>query len=146
MSTVQTAPRRRWLAYALTTVALWGVWGALAGLSAQRGFPDTLVYGVWALTMVPPALFILWRANWRLDRSPRAMAYGMAIGLLGAGGQMLLFKALTLGPAYFIFPIISLSPVITIDAPITCATRPFDCCAISSLPRPFRSAAWGGNS
>lgn len=114
MNTVETGPRRRWLAYALTTVVLWGVWGALAGLSAQRGFPDTLVYCVWALTMVPPALFILWRANWRLDRSPRAMAYGMAIGLLGAGGQMLLFKALTLGPAYFIFPIISLSPVITI--------------------------------
>ena len=36
MSTVDTAPRRRWLAYALCTVALWGVWGALAGLSAQR--------------------------------------------------------------------------------------------------------------
>ena len=46
MSTVDTAPRRRWLAYALCTVALWGVWGALAGLSAQRGFPDTLVYCV----------------------------------------------------------------------------------------------------
>jgi drug/metabolite transporter (DMT)-like permease len=114
MSAIETAPRRRWLAYALTTVVLWGVWGALAGLSAQRGFPDTLVYCVWALTMVPPALFILWRADWRLDRSPRAIAYGMAIGLLGAGGQMLLFKALTIGPAYFIFPIISLSPVITI--------------------------------
>lgn len=114
MSAIEGAPRRRWLAYALTTVALWGVWGALAGLSAQRGFPDTLVYCVWALTMVPPALFILWRAQWQLDRSPRAIAYGMAIGLLGAGGQMLLFKALTIGPAYFIFPIISLSPVITI--------------------------------
>jgi drug/metabolite transporter (DMT)-like permease len=114
MSAAESAPRRRWLAYALTTVALWGVWGALAGLSAQRGFPDTLVYCVWALTMVPPALFILWRAQWQLDRSPRAIAYGMAIGLLGAGGQMLLFKALTIGPAYFIFPIISLSPVITI--------------------------------
>ena len=38
----------------------------------------------------------------------------MTIGLLGAGGQMLLFKALTIGPAYFIFPIISLSPAITI--------------------------------
>ena len=84
MSAVDVAPRRRWLAYALTTVALWGVWGALAGLSAQRGFPDTLVYCVWALTMVPPALFILWRTGWQLDRSPRAVAYGLAIGLLGA--------------------------------------------------------------
>lgn len=108
-------PRHRpWLAYALATVALWGVWGALAGLSAEHGFPDTLVYCVWALTMIPPALYILWRKGWKLERSPRAVAYGMTIGLLGAGGQMLLFHTLTIGPAYFVFPIISLSPVVTI--------------------------------
>jgi len=105
---------RNWVVYALVTVALWGVWGALAGLSSQHGFPDTLVYCVWALTMIPPALFILARAGWKLDFSAQAIVYGMTIGLLGAGGQMLLFKALTIGPAYFIFPIISLSPAITI--------------------------------
>ena len=105
---------RNWVVYALVTVALWGVWGALAGLSAQRGFPDTLVYCVWALTMIPPALWVLARNGWKLDFSPQAIVYGMTIGLLGAGGQMLLFKALTIGPAYFIFPIISLSPAITI--------------------------------
>lgn len=106
--------RRAWLVHALATVALWGVWGALAGLSAQHGFPDTLVYCVWALTMIPPALYILWRSGWGLERSPRALAYGLTIGLLGAGGQMLLFHTLTIGPAYFVFPIISLSPVVTI--------------------------------
>ena len=105
---------RSWVVYALVTVFLWGIWGALAGLSAQHGFPDTLVYCVWALTMIPPALFVLARTGWKLDVSPAAIGYGMAIGLLGAGGQMLLFKALTIGPAYFIFPIISLSPAITI--------------------------------
>lgn len=108
------ARSRPWLAYALVTVVLWGVWGALSGESAQRGFPETLVYCVWALTMIPPALFVLWRGGWRLDASPRAAAYGMLIGLLGAGGQMLLFHTLTIGPAYFVFPIISLSPVVTI--------------------------------
>ena len=106
--------KRNWLAYALVTVALWGVWGALAGLSAQHGFPDTLVYCVWALTMIPPSLYVLSRDGWKLDVSGRAVAYGLTIGLLGAGGQMLLFKALTIGPSYFIFPIISLSPAITI--------------------------------
>lgn len=103
-----------WIVHALVTVVLWGVWGALAGLSSQHGFPDTLVYCVWALTMIPPAIFILAKDGWKLDRTPRAVIYGMIIGLLGAGGQMLLFKALTIGPAYFIFPIISLSPAITI--------------------------------
>jgi len=109
-----TGERGKWIFYALVTVVLWGVWGALAGLSAQHGFPDTLVYCVWALTMIPPAVVVLAKDGWRLDRSPRAIGYGMTIGLLGAGGQMLLFKALTIGPAYFIFPIISLSPAITI--------------------------------
>lgn len=108
------APRGNWVVYALVTVLLWGAWGALAGLSAQHGFPDTLVYCVWSLTMIPPALFVLARDSWKLDVSPRAVGYGLTIGLLGAGGQMLLFKALTVGPAYFIFPIISLSPAITI--------------------------------
>ena len=116
IGTVAIAPRRRpWLVFALATVALWGVWGALSpGCRPQHGFPDTLVYCVWALTMIPPALYILWRSGWKLERSPRAVAYGMTIGLLGAGGQMLLFHTLTIGPAYFVFPIISLSPVVTI--------------------------------
>jgi len=36
------------------------------------------------------------------------------VGLLGAGGQMLLFRAVQSGPAYLIFPIVSLSPAVTI--------------------------------
>ena len=105
---------RGWLVNALVTVVLWGVWGAFSGLSPQRGFPETLVYVVWALTMVPPALVVLKQAGWQLDRSRRAIGYGLAVGLLGAGGQMLLFYAVARGPAYLIFPIISLSPVVTI--------------------------------
>ncbi|PXA84845.1 EamA family transporter [Nostoc sp. 3335mG] len=105
---------RAWLLNALVTVVLWGVWGAFSGLSPEYGFPDTLVYCVWALTMIPPAIVVLRMAGWTLDRSPRAIAYGAAVGLLGAGGQMILFYAVTRGPAYLIFPIISLSPVVTI--------------------------------
>lgn len=114
MNAVVAPSSRAWLINALVTVVLWGVWGAFSGLSPQHGFPETLVYCVWALTMIPPALVVLAQAGWKLDRSPRAIAYGLAIGLLGAGGQMVLFYAVARGPAYLIFPIISLSPVITI--------------------------------
>ena len=102
---------RAWVFHALITVVpLWGVWGALAGLSSRNiGSPTRWCTAVWSLTMIPPALFVLARNGWKLDTSPRAIAYGLTVGLLGAGGQMLLFKALTIGPAYFIFPIISLS-------------------------------------
>ncbi|MGK6321176.1 EamA family transporter [Sphingomonas sp. DT-204] len=114
MSEAAAPSGRAWLANALVTVVLWGVWGAFSGLSPQHGFPETLVYCVWALTMIPPALVVLAQAGWKLDRSPRAIGYGLAIGVLGAGGQMVLFYAVARGPAYLIFPIISLSPVVTI--------------------------------
>ena len=105
---------RAWLACALATTALWGAWGAFTGLSAERGFPETLVYCVWSLTMIPTALFAMARAGWRLDRNRRDVILGLIIGLTGAGGQMVLFWALTTGPAYLIFPLISLSPIVTI--------------------------------
>ncbi|RIA37172.1 putative membrane protein [Hephaestia caeni] len=105
---------RAWLLYALTTVVLWGFWGAFSSLSPEHGFPETLVYCIWSLTMIPPALIVLAQNKWRFDRTPRAILYGLAIGLLGAGGQLVLFYAITRGPAYLIFPIISLSPVVTI--------------------------------
>jgi drug/metabolite transporter (DMT)-like permease len=105
---------RPWLAYALITTAFWGVWGAFTGLPANYGFPETLIYCVWALTMIPPAIYALSRVKWRLQRDVRSVVFGMLIGVLGAGGQMLLFHAVRVGPTYLIFPIISLSPVITI--------------------------------
>jgi uncharacterized membrane protein len=106
--------RAGWLVYALATTLLWGVWGAFAGLPSQHGFPETLIYVVWALTMLPPALFVLARNGWRVRRDGRSIAYGLTIGVLGAGGQMVLFYAVKAGPAYLIFPMISLSPVLTI--------------------------------
>ena len=110
----QVTRPKAWLLYAFATMILWGVWGAFTGLSAERGFPETLVYCVWSVTMILPALYVLARTNWRLDRDAQAVVYGMIVGLLGAGGQMVLFYALTTGPAYLIFPVISLSPVVTI--------------------------------
>jgi len=103
-----------WLGFALLTMGTWGVWGAFTGLPTEHGFPDTLVYAVWALTMIPPAVYAWRRAGGVLQRDPRSIALGLAIGLLGAVGQMLLFRAVKSGPAYLIFPIISLSPALTI--------------------------------
>ncbi|HEY7246390.1 MAG TPA: DMT family transporter [Xanthobacteraceae bacterium] len=119
MATLTAVPRqgmgpKPWLLYALATTMLWGVWGAFTGLPEQRGFPETLVYCVWSLTMIAPAIYALARADWQLDRDARSLAYGMVIGLLGAGGQMMLFYAVKIGPPYLIFPVISLSPIVTI--------------------------------
>ncbi len=106
--------RKPWLTYALVTTVFWGVWGAFSGAPAQNGFPETLTYCVWALTMIPPAVFAMRKTGWKLQHDGKSILLGSLVGLLGAGGQMLLFKALQSGPAYLIFPLIALSPVITI--------------------------------
>jgi uncharacterized membrane protein len=106
--------RRAGLLFALVTTAFWGVWGAYAGRPAENGFPETLVYVVWALTMIPPAIYALGRIGWKFERDQRSILYGALIGLLGAGGQMILFHAVRTGPTYLIFPVIALSPVVTI--------------------------------
>jgi uncharacterized membrane protein len=105
---------RPWLIYAIITTTFWGVWGALIELPEKAGFPATLGYVVWALTMIPPALVALKIINWKLEADKKSIFLGCVIGLTGAGGQLILFQALRSGPAYLVFPFISLSPVITI--------------------------------
>jgi len=105
---------RGWLMFALATMGFWGLWGAVAEMPEKVGFPATLGYCVWALTMIPPALVALHMIGWKLERDRRSILLGSIIGVTGAGGQLILFKALTLGPAYLVFPIVALSPVVTI--------------------------------
>lgn len=105
---------RLWFVYAVVTTLFWGLWGALIEIPERAGFPATLGYSVWALTMIPPALVALKVAGWKLDADRRSVLLGSAVGLLGAGGQLVLFQALRMGPAYLVFPLISLSPVVTI--------------------------------
>jgi drug/metabolite transporter (DMT)-like permease len=105
---------RPWLIYAIITTTFWGVWGALIEIPEKAGFPATLGYSVWALTMIPPALIALALVKWKLEYDGRSILLGCIIGFLGAGGQLILFQALRTGPAYLVFPFISLSPVITI--------------------------------
>jgi drug/metabolite transporter (DMT)-like permease len=105
---------RKWLAYAILTTALWGIWGAFIEVPEKAGFPATLGYAVWALTMIPCALFALRIAGWTVDRDRRSVLFGCGVGLLGAGGQLILFEALRLGPAYIVFPVVSLYPMLTV--------------------------------
>lgn len=114
MSTASPTLRRSsWIPYAGLLVLFWGVWGAFSSQPTSRyGYPDGMVYIIWSITMLIPAAVALRGAT--VDRRRVAAFYGLIIGLTGAGGQLILFKALTIGPAYIIFPIIALSPAITV--------------------------------
>jgi drug/metabolite transporter (DMT)-like permease len=106
--------KHSWLTYALITTVCWGIWGALIEIPEKAGFPATLGYCVWAITMLIPAFFALKDSQWKLETSGKAIFYGSVIGLLGAAGQLVLFHVLIIGPAYLVFPIISLAPLLTI--------------------------------
>lgn len=112
-----TLPKKKspsWLTYALITTVFWGVWGALIEIPEKAGFPATLGYCVWAITMIVPSFFSLKNNGWKLDTNRKAVLSGLTIGFLGAIGQIVLFHVLIIGPAYLVFPIISLSPLLTI--------------------------------
>jgi len=103
-----------WLLYAGITTVLWGVWGALIELPEKAGFPATLGYTAWSVTMIPVAIVALKLINWKLDIDRRSLILGMSAGLMGCGGQLILFQCLRIGPAYIVFPIVSLYPGVTV--------------------------------
>ena len=91
-----------------------GVWGALIEIPEKNGFPATLGYVVWALTMVPAALIALKINKWKLQTDSSSIFWGCLAGFLGAIGQLVLFITLKIAPAYLVFPLLSLTPVVTI--------------------------------
>ena len=107
----------RWLLLSVTVPVLWGLWGALTEIPEKwlkPTFPPTLGYVVWSLTMIPVSLIAFRKINWRLTHTRRSVVYGCAVGFSGAAGQLMLFWVLQQGPAYLIFPIVCLSPAVTI--------------------------------
>ncbi len=65
--------KKSWLLFAMTTTLFWGLWCAIIEIPEKAGFPATLGYTVWALTMIPPALVALKIINWKLETSSRSI-------------------------------------------------------------------------
>jgi uncharacterized membrane protein len=107
----------KWLLLSIAVPVLWGLWGALTEIPEKwlnPPFPPTLGYVVWSLTMLPVTVIAMRKINWKMNPTRRSFFYGCAVGFSGAAGQLLLFWVLQLGPAYLIFPIVCLSPAVTI--------------------------------
>jgi drug/metabolite transporter (DMT)-like permease len=105
---------KNWISFVIIHVIFMGVWGALIEIPEKNGFPATLGYVVWALTMILAAIFALGINRWQLEYDKRSILLGTSAGLMGAGGQLVLFFTLKIAPAYLVFPLLSLTPVITI--------------------------------
>jgi drug/metabolite transporter (DMT)-like permease len=103
-----------WLTFVVIHISFMGVWGALIEIPEKNGFPPTMGYVVWALTMIPASIIALLYNGWKLDHDKRSVLLGCLAGFLGAAGQLVLFFALKKAPAYLVFPLLSLTPVVTI--------------------------------
>lgn len=64
--------------------------------------------------MIPCAIVALANIKFKLDVRPKSVLLSMGVGLLGAAGQLILFEALKFGPAYLVYPMISVAPIITV--------------------------------
>ncbi|RYY69867.1 MAG: DMT family transporter [Chitinophagaceae bacterium] len=105
---------KTWISFVVIHVLFMGAWGALIELPEKNGFPATLGYVVWALTMIPATIVALVINKWKLDYDRKSIFYGCMAGFMGAIGQLVLFFTLKIAPAYLVFPILSLTPVVTI--------------------------------
>lgn len=103
-----------WISFVVIHVAFMGVWGALIEIPEKNGFPATLGYVVWALTMIPAAIIGMIHIKWKLNFDKHSVLWGSLVGVLGAVGQLVLFFTLIKAPAYLVFPLLSLTPVVTI--------------------------------
>jgi drug/metabolite transporter (DMT)-like permease len=102
-----------WPTFVALEVLCSGVWGAFASApTALYGYPHGLIYAIWSVTMIVPAAVVLRRQ--RFDRRRSASVRGLVAGVLGATGQLVLFSALAVGPAYLVFPVVSLAPAVTV--------------------------------
>jgi len=116
-----TEKKHNWLLYALITMITWGIWMTFSDptigeiyLGIPKDFPSEMVYVIWALSMIPCAIFALINIKFKLDTRPKSVALSMGVGLLGAGGQLVLFLALKYAPSYLVMPMISVAPIVTV--------------------------------
>ncbi len=103
-----------WVTFVIVHVAFMGIWGALVEIPEKNGFPATLGFVAWALSMIPAAVVGLIYNKWKLETDVRSIVLGSLAGLLGSIGQLVLFFTLKMAPAYLVFPMLSLTPVVTI--------------------------------
>lgn len=103
-----------WITFVIVHVAFMGIWGALVEIPEKNGFPATLGFVVWAISMIPAAVVGLFYRKWKIETDLRSILLGSLAGILGAVGQLVLFFTLRIAPAYIVFPLLSLTPVVTI--------------------------------
>ncbi len=114
--------RAPWIMYSLLTVLLWGLWGLESKFVVDRMSP-WLNQIVFSFGLLPPVLWIL--LSRRQKHRPavgaiqfsnrRGAIYGLLTGVLGGGGNIGFYLALSHGgKASIVVPLVGLAPLVTV--------------------------------
>lgn len=103
-----------WLVLSIACLFLWGLWGFLSKLLADRvGATQSQV--LFTVGMLPAALIGAFAAGRQaLVQSGRGVAYGLANGLITAVGTWCFFAALSQTSASLVSPVVAAYPLVTV--------------------------------
>jgi len=105
-----------WLLYTIVTAVFWGLWGFESKLLLNRASPYTSQV-LFTVGLVPPALLVLFSPKRFSGGHPRrGLFFAVLTGLLGGGGNIAFFGALSKGSASVVVPLTSLSLLVTVLA------------------------------
>ena len=106
--------KARWFWCCVFCVACWVPWTFLSKLGAEHIPAPTMQY-LFNWGSIPVGLGFLARQRFRIEKSPKGIAFGLTVGILSAVGQLALFAAFRYSPnASVVTVITSLYPLVTV--------------------------------
>jgi bacterial/archaeal transporter family protein len=96
-----------------TVAVLWGVWGFLVKLGADRMNPRALQI-LFVVGMVPPLLLALARVGFVIERDRAGIVYGILNGVLATFGMLAFYAAMARGKASVVAPLTAVFPLFTV--------------------------------
>jgi len=102
-----------WLLYALVCTFWWGLWGFLSKIGSAAATPLQLQI-LFTLGMLPVALVMFWKMNWKLERDLTGASYGILSGVTTGLGVLAYYAALRQQDASIVTPVTGLFPLLTV--------------------------------
>lgn len=107
----------RWFLYSTISLVMWAAWSLLSPLAA-KDLSGPMIQIISSVGLLPVALALFLSPGvWQATNLKKGMLFAVATGALGGTGNVLLYEALSHGgPASYVFPISSMSPLIPVLA------------------------------
>ena len=102
-----------WLAYALVSLGLWGMWGVFSKVATQNLGPQ-VAYLLGIFGYLPVFGILLYETGGKIPWHPGGWAAALAAGMSTGFALFFFFRALHHGAASVVVPLTSLYPVMTV--------------------------------